>query len=548
MNIKNTDGFNAAIRTLTNAAVGVIIVQTREPHRTQQVLREFAFAQRKTFRVWDCVYGWRKFADTPNGKIEQDKILDAYAALKRIADLDGDGNQAWNDCLCAMHYPHWTLPKNMSFMQLIKHYVRLFSETEQRLVLLVPEGFEPPVEIANDVTLVDFPLPAPEELKDSLLAVMMAALPEGQHVEVFNDADIATLVNNACGMTQLEAENAFSQALVTNKDTWPNTPFDDFNSVLLECKTNVVKRSAVLEMMDPVSIDDVGGLDLYKTYTNERVHAFTESAKAFGVDVPKGILLVGPPGTGKSLTAKATAGVIRIPLIKLDIGKVFAGIVGESEGRIRSALKQIEAMAPCIAFLDEIDKGLGGAHQNGGDSGVSRRVLGTILTHMQECTAPIYWIFTANRVDALPPELVRKGRLDDVFCVSLPNIVERMEVLRIHLRKRKQNPDRIADLARVATESKGYVSAELESAVAQAVLAAFNRKVPVTADLIIAQLANMKPLSEAFKTDFDRMMVWAEDNARMTSTPQEEPSALKKAEGALPGKPGRRGINLGRSN
>src|SRR6185503_2246335 len=234
--------------------------------------------------------------DSPAGKIEQDKTLDAYAALRKIADLDGDGQAQWNDCICVMHYPHWALPKNLAFMQLLKHYVRLFTESQQRLILLVPEGFEPPVEIANDVTLVDFPLPSPEELGESLGNVITSSLAEGSKGEVYGETERTILVGNASGMTQLEAENAFSQAIVANKKTWPQTPFQDFNDVLLECKTNVVKRSNVLEMMDPVNIDEVGGLDLFKSYIRVRHKAFTLEANAFGVDIPNGVLLAGPPG------------------------------------------------------------------------------------------------------------------------------------------------------------------------------------------------------------------------------------------------------------
>jgi AAA+ superfamily predicted ATPase len=545
-NHKNTASFVAQMDVLLGAAVGVIIVQTREPHRTQQVLREQAFAGRTTFRVWDCVYGWREFPDTPKGQIKQEKILDGYEALRRITDLDGDGGKNWDNSMLVMHYTHYTIQQFLPFNQLLKHYVRMFAESQQRLIMLVPEGFTPPTEIANDVTLVDFPLPDTDELRDSLNNVIRASFPEGADATVYEGEQLATLVANASGMTQLEAENAFGQCIVTHKKTWPHTPFDDFNTVLLDCKTSVVKRSEVLEMMTPVPMDQVGGLDLFKKYMLKRKRAFSPEAQEAGVDVPKGILTVGPPGTGKSLCSKMVAWVLGLPLVKLDIGKVFAGIVGQSEERIRSALKQLEAMAPCVVLLDEIDKGLGGAHQAGGDSGVSQRVLGTILTHMQECTAPIYWNFTANRVTVLPPELIRKGRLDDSFCVSLPNIRERMEVLCIHLKKRKQNPAKIAGLERVAVKSKGYVSAEIEAAVKEAALAAFHEDRAVTADDILDALGNMKPLAEAFKADFDAMMAWAVDNARMTSTPEEEPGSLvrKGAEGdGRPGKPQRRSIN-----
>lgn len=549
MNIQNTEAFQAQIRILMDAAVGVVIIQSREPHRTQEVLREMAYAARMTFRVWDCVYGWRQFPDVPTGKIVQEKILDGYAALRRIQDLDGEGTAWWDRSLMVMHYTHYTIQQILPFNQLIKHYVRMFAETQQRLFMVVPEGFVPPAEISNDVTIVDFPLPSPEELRVSLDNVIAASFAEGEETRVYGDEQMTTLVSNASGMTQLEAENAFGQCIVTHKNTWPSTPFDDFNAVLLECKTSVVKRSEVLEMMTPVSPDEVGGLDLFKVYINRRKAAFLPEAREAGVDCPKGTLTVGPPGTGKSLGARMTAHVLGIPLVLFDINKVFAGIVGQSEERVRSALKQIAAMAPCVALIDEVDKALGGSHQGGGDSGVSQRVLGIILTFMQESKAPIFWCLTANRVTVLPPELIRKGRLDECFCVALPNIRERYEVLCIHLKKRKQNPANIAGLREVAAFSKGYVSAELEAAVKEATLSAYHDgKRAVTKEDLLGALRDMKPLSEAFKTEMAAMLEWAQNNARMTSTPEEEPGALLQAgvsPGSRAGKPVRRSLHTG---
>jgi SpoVK/Ycf46/Vps4 family AAA+-type ATPase len=227
--------------------------------------------------------------------------------------------------------------------------------------------------------------------------------------------------------------------------------------------------------------------------------------------------------TGKSLCAKAIAGVLGLPLIKFDVGRVFGSLVGQSEERVRSALKQLEACAPVTVLLDEVDKGLGGAHTSGGDSGVSKRVLGTILTHMQESGAPIYWVFSANRTDGLPPELLRKGRLDEVFCVTVPSSREREQIFDIHLRKRKQDPSKIKCLDKAVEFSEGYVGSEIEAAVAEAVNQAFHTGAKaVTVHDIIQQLNVMKPISVAFKDDFDAMAKWAQNNARMSSTPIED--------------------------
>jgi SpoVK/Ycf46/Vps4 family AAA+-type ATPase len=308
-----------------------------------------------------------------------------------------------------------------------------------------------------------------------------------------------------------------SKAIVENKTTWPNTPLKDFIAIISANKTAVVQKSDVLELLPPANMDDVGGLEVLKEWITMRKRCFTQEARDFGVDVPKGAVFIGPPGTGKSLAAKAIAYELEQPLIKFDIGKVFNSLVGESEARVRSALKQLEAIAPCVVLLDEVDKGLGGSHNGGGDSGVSQRILGTILTFMQENRAPIFWIMTANRVNGLPPELLRKGRMDEVFSVLPPNALERVAVLKIHLRKRFQNPDEITDLEVAVSASEGFVSAELEAAVKEAVTVAFHTDVKVTGELIKEQLGLMKPISVAFKEDFDRMRQWAAENARPAS-------------------------------
>jgi len=518
-----TEEFVQDFSILDKAAVGVVLIHTREPRRTEVVLHEFSILSEMPFMAWDAVNGWKVFNKGSEEDHETEAIKEPYAAMRRIDDLDNeDKKNAWTHGVFVMHGVHWVLPKHPLLVQLLQQYVDDFSRTHQRLVLLVPEGFSLPQELQNDVQILDFPLPSEGEIAESLKLIIEDSL-SGSKEEVFDDREKALLARNAAGMTQVEVESSYAKAIATNADTWPATEFAPFNATVMKSKTEVIKRSEVLELMKPVNFDTVGGLDLLKGYIIQRKRAFTDEARAFGVDQPKGIMLVGPSGTGKSLCAKAIASALQIPLIKFDIGKVFGSLVGQSEEQVRSALKQLEACGNIVCLLDEVDKGLGGAHQAGGDSGVSKRVLGTILTHMQESTAPVYWVFSANRVDGLPPELLRKGRLDEVFCVTVPNIVERREILNIHLRKRKQDPANIKMVERAAEFSKGYSGSEIEAAVAEGVNMAFHagRKQVETAD-IITQLQIMKPLSVAFKEDFDKMSSWASNNARASSTSCED--------------------------
>jgi len=246
------------------------------------------------------------------------------------------------------------------------------------------------------------------------------------------------------------------------------------------------------------------------------VGSFTDEAMEFGITPPRGITLVGPPGTGKSLVAKATAHMLGLPLIRFDVSRIFQSLVGSSEAKVRATLKLVDAMAPCVLFMDELDKVFGGTVSGlQGDSGVGQRVLGSILTWLQEGDAPVFVVATANRVEYLPPEMMRRGRMDEVFSVQTPSEVERMEILRIHARKRGHDPDEIEDLDVAVAASNGYVGAELEAAVADALVAAFaSEDKTLTGQLIAQELSDLKPLSQAFPEQFQDMAEWAHNNAR----------------------------------
>jgi len=525
--LTNTQKFQKELEILCGAAVGIIAVSTREPHRAARIIRELAFFEGENgvpCYEWNNRDQWFLHQDDPNQKPDQlAGGKTALAAVQKIAM----GDSPWMEGYFIVHNPHWYLKEGVQgraeLIQCIKQYAIEFAETDQRLFLIVPDGWAPPLELQHDITPCELPSPSFDEIKECYDKAVESAFGEDEEVvQPYNPNQVETLVNNAAGMTEREAEEAFARAIIANDDTFPDTPFDDFNKVLLACKTDVVKRSKFLTLEESVSFDDVGGLDLFKEYIWARRSAFTKEARDAGVDAPKGNLTVGPPGTGKSLCAKATASALGIPLILVDIGKLMGGLVGDSERNTRSMLKQLDAMAPCVALVDEVDKALGGAHQGGGDSGVTKRVLGAILTHMQESKAPIYWSFTANRANVLPPELIRKGRVDELFCITMGNIVERSQVLQIHLAKRGYDPAGIDDLLVAAKASKGFVASEIEGAVKEAILVAYNDGLEVTGELIAAQFKNFTPLTESFKEDMEEMMQWAKQNAQMTSSECED--------------------------
>lgn len=536
----------------SDSGTGVLLTRAREPFRVIAALREQAMLSTvgSEFKVWNMIGGWHSYDHAkPEALPLRDKKINPQQAVKAIGDLDGDGTAAWESGIYVMDGLHPFLGGTSEkpdpiIVATLRQYAYALATTQTRLVIVVPESFVLPNELQHDIPVVDYELPDREELSSVLTEVIESSFGEDTtSSEMFTKAEHDQLVSSACGMTRLEAESAFAQGIVRNMADFPNITFDAFNKVVLATKCDVVKRSEVLELMSAGRLEDVGGLDQLKAWIAMRRGCFTQEAKDFGADTPKGIALIGPPGTGKSISAKAIAASLGQPLIRFDVSKVFGGIIGQTEGRVAAALKQLAAMAPCVAFIDEIDKAGLDPRGGSGDGGVSKRVIGNILTFMSESPAPIFWLFTANRTDGLPPEILRKGRLDEVFAVLPPTLSERKAVLNIHLKARKQDPTKLTGLDLAAEQSEGYVSAELEAAVKEAVIQAFNSGEPVTGEAIAEQLANMKPMSEAFKEDFDRMKEWATNNARLASTPEKPVAGKTMLAATGPARPRRRSIN-----
>ena len=513
--VRNADEFRDQLRILDAAAVGVVLCRTREPFRAIEAIRSYAYSKDKLeFANWTPMYGWEHYSRTdPTSAPKTDSLASPVDALKKIGVMDG--TDGFPNGFYSFVFPHFWLKDNVGqrvpMIYAIKEYTRMFSESKRRLVLIAPVGYSLPTEISEDVVVLDFDAPSYAELA-AIFEGFLGSLPKRPKL---SKADKDRIVAAGMGMSQQEFETAVSRAIVTYRAQLPNVPIDDLVDEVMKVKTEVVKRSEVLEVMPTTSMANVGGLDNLKEWVAKRSICFSQEAKDFGIDAPKGCGLFGPPGTGKSLAAKAIGHTLGLPLIKFDVSRVFQSLVGQSEERVRSALSMLDAMAPCVVLLDEIDKAF--QRSSGGDSGVSQRVLGAILTHMQESEAPIFWVFSANRVDNLPPELLRKGRLDEIFAVSIPDVEERMAILTIHLNKRGHNAADIPNLRVAAEASEGYVPAEIEQAVKDGLIDGFTTKVGVTGELIAAQLANIKPLSEAFAEDFNQMQQWAENNARPAS-------------------------------
>lgn len=363
-----------------------------------------------------------------------------------------------------------------------------------------------PAELEKLMTVVDFALPGRETL-ERILGTLT------RERENLSKEKIALLVEAASGLTEAEAENAFALSLIQ-----PGALNPQF--VMAE-KANAVKRSGILEYYQPiVTAADIGGLDELKGWLRRRARAFSDEARKFGLPVPKGCLLIGVPGCGKSLTAKAASAMWGKPLLRLDVGRVFGSLVGESEGKMRLALQTAEAIAPCILWLDEMEKAFAGT-ETSLDSGTSARVFGSFLTWMQEKTAPVFVFATANNVAALPAELMRKGRFDEIFFVDLPGEEERLDIWDIHLRSRKRDPEKF-DLIALTGASRDWTGAEIESAVVEAMYHAFDKGRELAQADLARATGNIVPLAQTMAERIEGLREWAKGRTRLASLPQPE--------------------------
>jgi SpoVK/Ycf46/Vps4 family AAA+-type ATPase len=286
--------------------------------------------------------------------------------------------------------------------------------------------------------------------------------------------------------------------------------------IVLSEKKQLIKRNGILEYIEEdETLDSIGGLEELKHWLFQRSGAFTEKAREYGLPQPKGMLILGVPGCGKSLIAKTTSRLWGLPLLRLDIGRVYDGsTVGRSEANLRNALKTAESISPAILFIDELDKAFaGGAGSADSDGGTSSRIFGSFLTWMQEKTSPVFVMATANRVDRLPGEFLRKGRFDEIFFVDLPNVDEREDIYRIHLEKRRPQTDRF-NLNQLAKVSEGFSGAEIEQAIVAAMYEAFAQNREFTQLDIIAAVKSTLPLSKTMTEQVTALRDWARQRAR----------------------------------
>ncbi len=428
-------------------------------------------------------------------------------------------------------------PADFEVIRKIRDLVPVLKQSARpKNVVLISPSLILPGDLQKDVTILDFDLPGFTEIQSVLQEMIAANRPTGRVSLNLSPEDTERLAKAALGLTLQEAENAFARAIVSDGQLSIN----DLD-VILEEKRQIIQKTEILEFVkSDVGLADVGGLGNLKRWLRKRDKSWLDSARRYNLPPPKGLLITGVPGCGKSLTAKAISVAWQLPLLRLDVGKIFSGIVGSSEENMRRAIKTAEAIAPSVLWIDEIEKGFTGTSSSG-DSGTSGRVFGTFLTWLQEKTRPVFVVATSNNIQYLPPELLRKGRFDEIFFVDLPTLKERVDIFRLHLARRLTDPavtgdfstsdETLSDLAKL---TEGFVGAEIEQVVVTGLFEAFSEDRSVTMDDFRKAIANTVPLSVTQGEQIRTLRDWASVRA-VAATPSEDRAEYAEPSAGPPG-------------
>jgi ATP-dependent 26S proteasome regulatory subunit len=499
---------------LLRAKYPLIYIVTAEEEPVEDILVEVALQSSPSRRIlfWDIARGWS------DNNADKGSVM---AALSRISQRDKatkDGDNVLyvlRDLHPILKYPHYD--RHIPIIRELKNLARDL-KLDRRTIALTSYVLEIPSELTEEITTIDFPLPAIEEIG---YLIKQKISPNK-----LNLSNLAweQLVKACQGLSRTRIQRVLAKAIAEKEQV--NDA--DIDAVLAE-KQQAIRQTGILEFFTVnESLKNVGGLDNLKQWVRIRRDAFTEEAKRYGIPTPKGVLLVGIQGTGKSLSAKTIANEWRLPLLRLDIGRLFGSFVGESESRMRQMIQLAEATAPCVLWIDEIDKAFGNVNGSGdGDSGASRRVLGTLITWMQEKTAPVFIVATANNVRILPAELLRKGRFDEIFFLNLPTESERQEIFKVHLQKLRPSRLREFDLFLLARHTKNFSGAEIEQVIIDGIHRAFGRgssgnREDFTTEDIISAIEETVPLAAIASQQIESLKQWAAESGARTASNDEQ--------------------------
>ncbi|NIM17585.1 MAG: AAA family ATPase [Candidatus Aminicenantes bacterium] len=479
-----------------------ICLISREEERVVKELSALCERSSRQLYLWDHADSFKAVVNCKEPANKPTDPLTALGAIEKFPDssiiIFRDFHQCWKN--------------QPRVIRKLRNLAQDFKFTRKTIVVTMPVE-DIPSELKDETVSLYVPPPNLEELTQ-----ILDQLTQNPNAKVeLTSEQREKFLKSALGLSTNQAQRVFARAIVSGG----KLDKSDLQMVIRH-KKEIIKESGALEFFTPKeTAADVGGLDTLKKWLETRKLAFTESAKAYGLPAPKGVALLGIPGTGKSLTAKMIGSLWGIPLIRLDIGALFGSFVGQSEANVRQALSLAEAVAPCLLWVDEIEKGLA---VGGGDGGTSARVYGNILSWMQEKEAPVFIVATANNIALMPPELLRRGRFDEIFFLDLPTRQERKAIFHVHIRKRSRDPGHF-DLEILAANSEGYVGAEIEQAVIDAMFHAFSDpKSPerefTTQDILLA-LKRLVPMSRSQKENIEMLRNWLKEGRARSASFQE---------------------------
>lgn len=514
----SSETFKKNLSNLFKARFPIIYIQTYEENRAIEIIKEIAtnidlIKTPRNIYAWSSIQNVKRIDNNSFDEIPDTQKVNN--ALNFIDNIDEPAILILKD----IHNSFIEYGHEITNRTLVRYFREVAMSIKQdnfpKNIVMISPTLVLPLEIEKDITIIEFDLPTLEEIKNVLNQMIEVNQNAPINIDL-NEEQKEILCKGALGLTLQEAENAFAKAMISNR----KLTIDELD-VILDEKYQIIKKTEVLEYVKTsLNMDDIGGLDNLKNWLSKRTNSWLDKAQIeYNLPAPKGVLITGIPGCGKSLTAKAISEMWKMPLLRLDIGKIFNKYVGNSEENIRKAIKTAEAVAPAILWIDEVEKGFSGINSNS-DDGTAQRIFGTFLTWLQEKNKPVFVIATSNNISALPPEFLRKGRFDEIFFVDLPTYIERKNILKLHIDKIlkgsiSENKFELSDLDldNLAKQTEGFSGAEIEQVVISSVFEAFSESRVLEFNDLIKSIKNTIPMSVMQTEEIEAIRKWADKRA-----------------------------------
>ncbi|ACB52785.1 ATPase [Crocosphaera subtropica ATCC 51142] len=479
--------FREEFELLLRACYPLIYISTSEEERLENAIAQCTQTmQNRTVYIWDFVDGYQ---DNPNNEgVGRRNPLQALEFVEKLPNNIGG-------IFILRDFQRFL--EDVSISRKLRNLARSLKSQPKNIIIIAPQ-VQIPDELTEVLTILDFPLPTGTEIKNEIERLLGAT---GQPL---SDTLVDELVRSAQGLSLERIRRVLTLCIASHGRIEPEDV-----ELILEEKRQSIRQTQILDFYPATEqISDIGGLDNLKDWLLRRGGAFSEKARAYGLPHPRGLLLVGIQGTGKSLTAKAISHHWHLPLLRLDVGRLFGGLVGESESRTRQMVNLAEALAPCVLWIDEIDKAFAGV-EGKGDGGTTSRVFGTFITWLAEKKSPVFVVATANNIKALPPEMLRKGRFDEIFFVGLPTQREREAIFNVHLSRLRPHNLKTYDIKRLAYETPDFSGAEIEQTLIEAMHIGFSQNRDFTTDDILQAASQIIPLARTAQEEIEFLQQWA---------------------------------------